>query len=179
MGLLLETCSSSSGWTWRLQSACKLLANLTSLVNKTRRSIAKHHNDQKSSCCNELPWSCRSTHKLMKVSITHLKTASAHIVWVVCQFECRSHQAHRCMFPHFRPPVTLSTMSSLCCRSRCRPVSSWCGISLLTLVWVGVGVFICGHGHMAKTWRTVGQNLTKAGLKSDVWAKMKHTSVIW
>ena len=30
-------------------------------------------------------------------------------VGLLCQFECRSHQAHRCMLPHFRPPVTLST----------------------------------------------------------------------
>ena len=51
----------------------------------------------------------------------------------LCQFECRSHQAHRCMLPHFRPPVTLSTMSWFCCRSRCRPVSSWCLVSLLPL----------------------------------------------
>ena len=42
----------------------------------------------------------------------------------------------------------------------------------------GWGVFICGHGHRAKKWRTVGQNLTYAGLKSDVWAKMQHLSVI-
>ena len=58
------------------------------------------------------------------------------------------------------------------------------------LLWVharGVGwrVFICGHGHRAKSdiqWakmgRTVGQNGTYAGLKSDVWAKMQHWSVI-
>ena len=55
---------------------------------------------------------------------------SVGLLW---QFECRSHQAHRCMFPHFRPPVTLSTASWFCCRSRCRPVSSWCRVSLLSL----------------------------------------------
>ena len=37
------------------------------------------------------------------------------------------------MFSHFRPPVTLSTVSWFCCRSRCRPVSSWCKVSLLPL----------------------------------------------
>ena len=51
------------------------------------------------------------------------------------------------------------------------------------LFWVhdmgwGWGVFICGHGHRAKKWRTVGQNVTYAGLKSDVRAKMQHWSVI-
>ena len=54
-------------------------------------------------------------------------------VGLLCQFECRSHQAHRCMLSHFRPPVTLSTVSWFCCRSRCRPVSSWCRVSLLPL----------------------------------------------
>ena len=54
-------------------------------------------------------------------------------VGLLCQFECRSHQAHRCMLSHFRPPVTLSTLSWFCCRSPCRPVSSWCRVSLLPL----------------------------------------------
>ena len=54
-------------------------------------------------------------------------------IWLLCQFECRSHQAHRYMFPHFRPLVTLSTVSWFCCRSRCRSVSSWCRVSLLPL----------------------------------------------
>ena len=54
-------------------------------------------------------------------------------VGLLCQFECRLHQAHRCMLSHFHPPVTLSTVSWFCCRSRCRPVSSWCRISLLPL----------------------------------------------
>ena len=52
---------------------------------------------------------------------------------LLCQFECRTHQANWCMFPHFRPPVALSTVSWLCCRSRCRLVSSWCRDSLLPL----------------------------------------------
>ena len=52
---------------------------------------------------------------------------------LLCQFECRWHQDHRCIFPNFRPPVTLSTLSWFCCRSRCRPVSSWCRVSLLPL----------------------------------------------
>ena len=54
-------------------------------------------------------------------------------VGLLCQFECRSHQAHRCIFPHFRPPVTLSTVSWIFCRSRCRPASSWYGVSRLAL----------------------------------------------
>ena len=33
---------------------------------------------------------------------------------------------------------------------------------------VGVGVFICGHGHRAKKWRTVGQKVTYSGPKCDV-----------
>ena len=49
-------------------------------------------------------------------------------VGLLCQFECRSHQAHSCMLPRFRPPVTPSTVSWFCCRSRCRPVSSWCRV---------------------------------------------------
>ena len=31
---------------------------------------------------------------------------------------------------------------------------------------------------LAKKWRTVGQNLTYAGLKSDIWATKQHWSVI-
>ena len=54
-------------------------------------------------------------------------------VGLLCQFECRSHQAHRCMFPHFRPLVTLSTVSWFCCRSRCRLVSGWYRVSRLPL----------------------------------------------
>ena len=41
-------------------------------------------------------------------------------------------KAHRLKFPHFRPPVTLSTVSWFCFRSRCRPVSSWCRVSFTT-----------------------------------------------
>ena len=55
-------------------------------------------------------------------------------VGLLCHFLGHSHQAHRCMFPHFRPPVTLLTVSWFCCRSWCRPVSSWCRVSLLPLV---------------------------------------------
>ena len=33
---------------------------------------------------------------------------------------------------------------------------------------VGWGVFICGHGHRAKKWRTVGQKVTYSGPKCDV-----------
>ena len=62
-----------------------------------------------------------------------LKTELPTPVELLCPFECRSHQAHRCMLSHFRPPVTLSTVSWFCCRSRCRPVSSWCRVSLLPL----------------------------------------------
>ena len=43
------------------------------------------------------------------------------------------------------------------------------------LLWVhargwgwGCRVFICGHGHRAKKWRTVGQKVTYSGPKSDV-----------
>ena len=46
-------------------------------------------------------------------------------------------------------------------------------------------VFICGHGHRAKKWCTVGQKVTKSGPKCDVRraendarAKMEHYSVI-
>ena len=50
------------------------------------------------------------------------------------------------------------------------------------LLWVHGGgggwVIICGHGHRAKKWRTVGQKVTYAGLKSDVRAKMQHWSVM-
>ena len=49
----------------------------------------------------------------------------------------------------------------------------------MSVGWGGeVGVFICEHGHRAKTWRTVGQNVasvgqnvTEVGLKSDVQEK--------
>ena len=54
--------------------------------------------------------------------------------------------------------------------------------------WQGVGVGGCSFVGMAtgpksdvqwaKKWRTVGQNVTYAGLKSDVPAKMQHWSVI-
>ena len=54
-------------------------------------------------------------------------------IGLLCQLECRSHHAHRCMFPHFRPPVTLSTVSWFCCRSQCRLVSSWHRVSRLPL----------------------------------------------
>ena len=37
------------------------------------------------------------------------------------------------MLSHFRPQVTLSTVSWFCCRSRCGPVSSCCRVSLLPL----------------------------------------------
>ena len=53
-------------------------------------------------------------------------------VGLLCQFECRSHQAHR-MLSNFRPPVTLSTVSWFCCRSPCRLASSWCRVSFLPL----------------------------------------------
>ena len=36
------------------------------------------------------------------------------------------------------------------------------------LLWVHARVFICGHGHMAKKWRTVGRKVTYSGPKSDV-----------
>ena len=153
------------------------------------------------------------------------------------------------MFPHFRPPVTLSTVSWFCCRSRCRSVSSWCRVSLLPLelrrpsartrsplklpssqtfpvgnhglksplhypgstlmtlyiyprtqtgcksswwdthavdIWqfdcqitlknvcyqpywkTSAWLFICGHRHRAKKWRTVGQKVTYSGPKCDV-----------
>ena len=42
------------------------------------------------------------------------------------------------------------------------------------LFWVhymgggGGGGFICGHGHRAKKWRTVGQKVTYSGPKCDV-----------
>ena len=36
------------------------------------------------------------------------------------------------------------------------------------MTWGGVGVFICGHGHRAKKWRTVGQKVTYSGPKYDV-----------
>ena len=58
--------------------------------------------------------------------------------------------------------------------------------------WHGVGLVVGGGGcsfvgmatgpksdvQWAKKWRTVGQNVTYAGLKSDVRAKMQHWSVI-
>ena len=34
-----------------------------------------------------------------------------HRLGCYVSFECCSHQAHGCMFPHFRPPVVLSTVS--------------------------------------------------------------------
>ena len=54
--------------------------------------------------------------------------------------------------------------------------------------WQGVGMRVgmgggCSSGpksdvQWAKKWGTVGQNVTYAGLKSDVWAKMQDWSVI-
>ena len=41
---------------------------------------------------------------------------------------------------------------------------------------VGVRVIICGHGHRAKKWRTVGQKVTYSGPKCDVrWAEKWRT----
>ena len=54
-------------------------------------------------------------------------------VGLLCKFECHSHQSYWCMFPHFPPPVNLSTVSWFCCSSRCRLVSSWCRVSLSPL----------------------------------------------
>ena len=141
MGLLSARCSSSGGSTWRLQSVCKLLANptFTSLNipwgNETEAlDSSKQHGDRKIKLLQwtvpltslHLQMECRSVSCLWRL---RLPTS----VGLLCPFECRSHQAHRCMFPHFRPPVTLSTVSWFCCRSRCRPVSSWCRVSLLPL----------------------------------------------
>ena len=86
----------------------------------------------------EPSWFCRShqrEHPLLEWRLVsclrRLRLPTS--VRLLCQFECRSHQAHRCIFPHFRPPVVLSTVSWFCCRSRCRPVSSWCRVSVLPL----------------------------------------------
>ena len=43
---------------------------------------SKHHDDQKSNCCNKLSYLNRPAHNGMKVSIMSLKTAIAHIGWV-------------------------------------------------------------------------------------------------
>ena len=92
MGLLSARCSSSGGSIWRLQSAWKLLANLTSTslnipLGKWKRGprsvdSSKHLDGQKSNCCKELSHLYRSIHNGMKVSIMPLKTAIAHTGWV-------------------------------------------------------------------------------------------------
>ena len=80
---------SSGGSTWRRQSACELLANLTSsslnipLENENEAfDSSKHHGDQKLNCCNELSHLYRSSHNGMKVNIMPMKITIAHIGWV-------------------------------------------------------------------------------------------------
>ena len=117
--LLSARCSSSGGSTWRLQSACKLLKTSRRPQNQTAAMNCHTY-------ITPLTMGWRSVSCLWRL---RLPTS----VGLLCQFECRVHQAHRCVFPHFRPPVTLSTVSWFCCRSRCRPVISWCRVSLLPL----------------------------------------------
>ena len=61
----------------------------------------------------------------MKVSIMPLKTAIVHISWVAVSVWMRLQSMY---VSSFCPPVTLSTVSWFCCRSRCRLVSSWCRV---------------------------------------------------
>ena len=46
-----------------------------------------------------------------------------HLECCVC-LNAIAHEAHRCMFAHFRPPALLSTMPCFCCRPQCRNSAS-------------------------------------------------------
>ena len=93
----------------------KLQANLTSTLlniplgneNETLGS-SKHQDDQKSNCYNQVSHLKRPTHDGLKVNIMPWRLG-CFVSLIV-----GSHLAHRCMFPHFRPPVTLSTMAWFC-----------------------------------------------------------------
>ena len=175
-----------SGSTWRLHGKWKLLENLSS----TSLNIPMgNENELKKSCLLKQDYDC------------------PHRLGCCVSLNTGSHQAHRCMFAHFRPPVIRSIVSWFCCMSRCRLVSSRCWLTCVPLelrrpsprtpspkkkchhhlirlfplitkalqhLHVGWRVFICGHGHRATTWRTMGQKLTYVGLARDARAKMQY-----
>ena len=62
-----------------------------------------------------------------------LKTANAHTGWVAVSVWMSFASSPSMYVVSFSPTVTLSTMSWFCCRSWCRPVISWCRVSLLPL----------------------------------------------
>ena len=130
---------------WRLQSAWHVTTSESHVyfakqspgVWKPRPSRAQNITTTRNQTATMNPHTYIAPHTMKWRSVFCLwRLRLPTLVGLLCQFECRSHQAHQCRFPHFRPlvtPVNWSPLSTVAwfCRSRCSPVSSWCGASLL------------------------------------------------